>query len=185
MFIRTERLFLRPGWPEDVEELAAAIGNEAAIVSTGFSRQASKQAFLREFFARPQSRLLPHFLIHLRTGNGPVLIGGISLTASGHHVRLNYWLARKYSGQGYATEALRAVLAEARMLGHREVIAEQADESDTISRMLERAGFKPVDERRSRDFIEGPVPARVHVAILTDKLFDLLGVGSQPSPRPA
>ena len=31
MFLRTQRLFLRPAWPEDAPELTRAIGQEAIV----------------------------------------------------------------------------------------------------------------------------------------------------------
>ena len=31
MFLRTQRLFLRPAWPEDAAEIARAIGHEPVV----------------------------------------------------------------------------------------------------------------------------------------------------------
>lgn len=179
MFIRTERLFLRPGWPEDMDELAEVLSEEAA--SRGPSDRtvlARRFAELKAYLSRPRERLLPHFLINLREDDGARLIGGVTLARRGEDVELGYWLARRHRGQGYAAEAVRAVLAEARMLGHTQVVAAPDIVLDGHGpRVLEQAGFKLAPETRRRGSMAGA--ARPYVAVLADKLFDVLGVGPQ------
>lgn len=172
MFIRTERLFLRPSWPEDTDELLELMGAEAFVLNVGATALPRTRAELRERLFRRRDRLLPHFCINLRDDNGGTLIGGVGLSRRSDHVELGYWMARGHRGHGYAAEAVRAVLAEARMLGHSRIVA--APFADDESRVLEQSGFKPAAEARRRFSA-----ARLYVAVLADTMFDILGVGPQ------
>jgi len=169
MFIRTERLFLRPGWPEDMQDLRD-LANEGGVVCS------TSAVELDAYLSRPRDVLLPHLFINLRGDNGSRLIGGVGLSRSGDEVELGYWLARKYRGHGYAAEALQAVLAEARMLGHRRIIAKHVADGEAPARVLEQSGFKLASAGRAAD-----ARVRLYVANLTDKLFNLLGVGPNPA----
>jgi ribosomal-protein-alanine N-acetyltransferase len=96
-------------------------------------------------------------------------------------VELGYTIARPHRGHGYAAEAVRAVLAEARMLGHRRVVAAHFPDGEASARVLKQAGFRRTGETRPRYSMRrgGVAPARLYVAVLADKLFDMLGVGPQ------
>lgn len=181
MFIRTERLFLRPGWPEDVDELLHVLGDGSLVRSIGVAAMPPSARALREYLSRPRDRLLPHFFINLRDDAGPKLIGGIGLGRAGRDVELTYWLARRHSGSGYAAEAVKAVLAEARMLGHRKVVATPVPDNDVAVQVLQNSGFKPTDVAgpRSSRARGADSQTRLYVAVLADRLFDLLGVGPQ------
>ncbi len=121
MFIRTERLFLRPGWPEDWAELLDAIDDEA--VARNFARNTSPYTMGNAIAAagQPQDPLLPHFVLTLPTDEGAKLIGSIWLGQVEGKVEIGYWIARDHFGKGYATEAVRAVLSLAPALGHRRI----------------------------------------------------------------
>lgn len=181
MFIRTERLFLRPAWPEDLDELTETLGGDAVIPSIGVSALPRTTGELREYLARPRDGLLPHFFINLRAEGGARLIGSIGLGRAEQDVELGFAIGRRYRGHGYAAEAVRAVLAEARMLGHRRIVAAHFPDGEPSARVLRQAGFKPTAETRSRYSTgrRGEAPARLYVAVLADKLFDMLGVGPQ------
>ncbi|MBB4857380.1 RimJ/RimL family protein N-acetyltransferase [Novosphingobium chloroacetimidivorans] len=187
MFIRTERLFLRPGWPEDMGELVEVLDEDAVRRSIGISALPRSAVALREYISRPRDPLLPHFFINLRDDAGARLIGGIGLGRYGKDVELGYWIAQRHRGLGYATEAVRAVLAEARMLGHREIVALHFADNEASARVLQTSGFKPTGETRARLSIGrgAEAQARLYVATLADKLFDLLGVGPQSAAQAA
>jgi RimJ/RimL family protein N-acetyltransferase len=179
MFIRTERLFLRPAWPEDLDELLEVLGDDSIVRTIGVAALPRTTAELREHLARPREGLLPHFFVNLREEDGAKLIGSVGLVRSGDDIELGYWIARRHRGHGYAAEAVSAVLAEARMLGHRQVVATHFADNAASACVLERVGFKPTQEIRSR-FRSGradEAPARLYVAVLADKRFDMMGVG--------
>jgi ribosomal-protein-alanine N-acetyltransferase len=178
MFIRTERLFLRPGWPEDLDELLELLSDDSVSRTMGASAVPRSVSELRDYIARPHERLLPQFFINLRQDGGARVIGSIGLARSGPDVELGYWIAPAHRGLGYAAEAARAVLAQARALGHERVIAAHVDDHPASGQMLEHAGFKPTEETRMRrSVLRGEAaPVRLYAAMLADKLYDLMGV---------
>lgn len=109
MFARTDRLFLRPGWPEDAAALVAAIGDRTIVEKLARAPWPYRQADAEAFLAT-QHPILPNFLIFSRTRGAPRLIGGIGLAEEPHGVELGYWIAQPFWGLGFATEAANAVL---------------------------------------------------------------------------
>ena len=108
MFIRSERLFLRPAWPEDWEDIRALINDEAVIRNLASVPWPYTVEDAQEFARRAQDRLAPHFLVSRPTAKGEQLIGCAGLAPDGQAVELGYWIARAHWGQGYATEAALA-----------------------------------------------------------------------------
>lgn len=165
MFIRSERLFLRPGWPEDWEELLSRIGDEAVVRNLAKVPWPYTAEDARSFAALPQDARLPHFVITVPTAQAPAeIIGGVGLGPDGHEVQLGYWIARAHWGRGYATEAARAVLGLARTLGHRRLIAKQFIDNPASGRVLSKVGFKLTGEVRPSYSLArgGEAPAAVH-----------------------
>jgi RimJ/RimL family protein N-acetyltransferase len=148
MFIRSERLFLRPGWPEEWAELLAAINDERVVRNLARAPWPYTADDARAFAERQQERMLPHFMITLPTADGAKLIGGCGLGRQGDDIELGYWIAQAHWGQGYATEATRAVLSQARALGHRRIVASHFSDNPASGRVLRKAGFKATGERR-------------------------------------
>ncbi len=148
MFIRSERLFLRPGWPEDWAELYAALvdaGTGDSVVHHFASAPwpcSMDDAMV--FARRPQDKLLPHFVLTLPGAEGARIVGCAGLARHGGEVELGYWIARAHWGQGYATEAVRAVLPLARALGHRRVVANHFADNPASGRVLAKAGFRRI-----------------------------------------
>lgn len=150
MFIRSERLFLRPGWPEDWEELLTVINDEGVVRNLARAPWPYTMDHAMEFAAREQERLLPHFFVTLPTSKGARLVGSIGLGRDGDDVELGYWIAREWWGQGFATEAARAVLRLAAALGHRRLVAGHFADNPASGRVLAKAGFRPTGEQRMR-----------------------------------
>lgn len=150
MFIRTARLFLRPCWPEDRREMLTLI-NEGPLTAnaSGLPWPLTAEDAQR-FIERPVDRLLPHFFITLPKANGGELIGGIGLGRDGDEIGLGYWITSAHHGHGYAAEAIRAVLSMARTLGHKRIIASHIPDDPASAHVLEKVGFKPTVEVRSR-----------------------------------
>jgi RimJ/RimL family protein N-acetyltransferase len=142
MFIRSKRLFLRPGWPEDWAELFTAINDEGVVRNLARAPWPYTMDDALAFARRSQERMLPHFFITLPSGSGAKLIGSIGLGQHEGHVELGYWIARSHWGQGFATEAAQAVLRLARALGHRRIVAGHFVDNPASGRVLTKAGFK-------------------------------------------
>lgn len=151
MFFRSERLFLRPAWPEDCEELIALITEEAVMRDVAAMQWPYTVEDARGFIARPPERLLPHFFITLPTADGARPIGSIGLGKNGDDVQIGFWIGHRHWRQGYATEATRAVLCLARAIGHRRIVATHFADNVATTRVLEKAGFVRTGETRLND----------------------------------
>jgi RimJ/RimL family protein N-acetyltransferase len=154
MFVRTERLLLRPGWIEEAPTLAAAIGDEAVARNLASVPFPYAIADAEAFLSHPADTGRPALQIFARTGRGTRLIGGVGLHrapgASGD-VELGYWIARPYWGLGFATEAGHAMVA----LGHhslrlKRIVASHFIDNPASGRVLRKLGFRPTGATGSR-----------------------------------
>lgn len=169
MFIRTERLFLRPGWPEDWAELHARIADEGIVRNLASAPWPYTREDARRFAATPQAPRHPQFLVTVPGADGNRLIGSVGLGSYDGETELGYWIARASWNQGYATEAARAVLSLARTLGHRRIVAYQFLDNPASARVLSKIGFTPtgaVVNRTSKGRGGQPAAAAVHARVL-------------------
>lgn len=151
MFIRSERLFLRPGWPEDWEELFTQIADEAVVRNLSRVPWPYRPEDAREFAAKQQDARCPHFVITLPTSSAPArIIGSAGLAQRDGEVELGYWIARDHWGKGFATEAARAVLSLARTLGHGRISGIHFKDNPASARVLRKVGFRPTGRTTSR-----------------------------------
>ncbi|MCB2047083.1 MAG: GNAT family N-acetyltransferase [Novosphingobium sp.] len=150
MFIRSERLFLRPGWPEDWQELFCLIDDEGIVRNLARAPWPYTPEHAQEFSARVQETGLPSFFVTLPGANGAKLIGCAGLGRHNGEIELGYWIARDQWGRGFATEATRAVLSVARALGHRRIVAGHFLDNPASGRVLEKAGFRTVSGTANR-----------------------------------
>ena len=151
MFIRSERLFLRPGWPEDRRELFERIADEAVIRNLAGAPWPFSEDDADRLLAGPADPRQPMFLVTLPGSWGSELVGCVGLhDDDGNRPEIGYWIARRYWGQGYATEAARALLRLARALGHREISGYHFVDSPASGRVLEKLGFRRSGNDRPR-----------------------------------
>jgi RimJ/RimL family protein N-acetyltransferase len=151
MFIRSERLFLRPGWPEDWQELLTRIADEAVVRNLARAPWPYTADDAQWFASQPQDARCPHFFVTLPTSSAPAeLIGCVGLAELDGEIELGYWFAREHWGKGYATEAARAVLRLAKVLGHRELVAGHFIDNPASGAVLRKIGFAPTGKLRQR-----------------------------------
>lgn len=151
MFIRSERLFLRPGWPEDWQELLARIDDEEVAKNLAKVPWPYTADDARWFAGQPQHPRCPHFFVTLPTSAKPAeIIGCVGLAEDGDEVELGYWFARPFWGKGFASEAARAVIGLARTLGHRKLVAGHFVDNPASGKVLRKVGFKPTGQIRQR-----------------------------------
>ncbi|MDE8652943.1 GNAT family N-acetyltransferase [Novosphingobium album (ex Liu et al. 2023)] len=151
MFVRSPRLFLRPPWAEDWREIRAGIADEAIVRNLATVPWPYTEDHARQFAQQAQERHLPHFLMTLPDVPQAPVIGCIGLSRRERgEVELGYWVARAHWGRGYASEAARAVLPLARMLGHRRIVAGHFADNPASGRVLLKAGFRPTGFRAER-----------------------------------
>jgi RimJ/RimL family protein N-acetyltransferase len=146
MFIRSERLFLRPAWPEDWAELHALIDDEAVVRNLARAPWPYGSDDARSFVAKAQGTCHPHFFVTLPGATGARLIGCVGLVEEEGQTELGYWIARPYWGLGFATEAGRAVLAMARSHGLPPLIAGHFIDNPASGAVLRKLGFRPTGQ---------------------------------------
>lgn len=140
MFHRTERLFLRPAFPEDSAAILAGIGEESIVRNLARAPWPYQLADASAFAAMPQDVRLPHFLV---TIPGTGVVGSAGLDEHDGEAELGYWIARDHWGRGIATEAAGAVLKIARTLGHRRIVAGHFTDNPASGKVLRKLGFLP------------------------------------------
>lgn len=147
MFHRTERLLLRPAWPEDWEMILWGIGDERVVRNLAKAPWPYLPEHAREFAGRNQDSRYPAFLLTLPENQGARLVGcaGLGPEADGG-AELGYWIARPYWNQGFATEGARGVLEVARLLGHRWVEGRHFLDNPASGKVLRKLGFSPTGE---------------------------------------
>jgi RimJ/RimL family protein N-acetyltransferase len=151
MFVRTQRLLLRPCWPEDAKALYDAVAQEVIIRNLATVPWPYSPADARNFTEALHPQHYPQFLLWKRTNAAPQLIGACGLGQSNGHAELGYWIARAHWGQGYATEAARAVLGVAKALGHRSLIAGHFTDNPASGRVLDKIGFRETGQVELRE----------------------------------
>ncbi len=140
MFHRSERLLLRPPWPEDWSQVLGGIADEGVVRNLARAPWPYSAEDARRFVKLPVDPMYPRFLI--TRARDAALIGCIGIDLTEGEVELGYWIARPYWGQGYATEAGRAVLDVARMLGHERIVASHFLDNPASGRVLAKLGFE-------------------------------------------
>lgn len=150
MFARTERLLLRPIWPEDAAALHRAIADEGIVRNLARAPWPYTAADAEDFAAIEHSHMLPNFMLMLRTDGAPQLIGSCGLGDCEGETELGYWISRHYWGQGFAAEAAKAVVGVAKALGHRKLVASHMIDNPASGRVLRKVGFKPLGMVKQR-----------------------------------
>lgn len=147
MFHRTERLLLRPAWPEDWEMILWGIGDERVVRNLAKAPWPYLPEHAREFAARGQDPRFPAFLLTLPEQQGSRLVGCAGLGAKDDGgAELGYWIARPYWGRGFATEGARGVLEVARLLGHCRIEGRHFLDNPASGKVLRKLGFTPTNQ---------------------------------------
>jgi RimJ/RimL family protein N-acetyltransferase len=145
--LRTERLVLRTPQRSDASRIGKLSRDHA--VARMVTRMPYPQpdigaeGFLLIMEARAPLGEDHLFAIEL-TDEG--VIGLCGAHAHGDRFEIGYWLGRPYWGQGYATEAARALTAYALALERGPLVATHFVDNPASGRVLEKAGFRYTGE---------------------------------------
>jgi RimJ/RimL family protein N-acetyltransferase len=150
MFARTERLLLRPSWPEDAGELHQAIADEGIVRNLArapwpYTAEDAVRSATQEHDAH-----FPSFLMMLRTNGAPRLIGACGIGNLNGEAELGYWIGRPYWGLGFATEASRAVVEIAKAIGHKKLVANHFTDNPASGNVLRKLGFQSTGKTAER-----------------------------------
>jgi RimJ/RimL family protein N-acetyltransferase len=150
MFARTERLLLRPSWPEDAGELHQAIADEGIV--RNLARAPWPYTAEDAVRSEPQEHdaHFPSFLMMLRTNGAPRLIGACGIGNLDGEPELGYWIGRPYWGLGFATEASRAVIEIAKTIGHKKLVASHFTDNPASGKVLRKLGFQSTGKTAQR-----------------------------------
>lgn len=144
MFVRTDRLLLRPGWIEDAPALAHALGDETIARNTTQIPWPYGIEEAHAFLSMPQDTHAPRCLVFARTSGAPRLVGGVAISDGDHGAELGYWIARPYWGLGFATEAAGALVRAARQsLKIRRLHSGHFADNHASGHVLRKLGFRP------------------------------------------
>lgn len=145
MFVRTERLLLRPGWSQDAPALFKAIGEESIVRNLATAPWPYRPDDAEAWLATERRADEPSLLIFRRTEADPELVGAIGFgRRPAGRIEFGYWIARRHWGRGYATEAGRAMLAAARHgLRLKRLDAGHFLDNPASGRVLAKLGFRP------------------------------------------
>lgn len=147
MFVRTDRLFLRPAWLEDAPELTRAIAHEPVVRMLARVPWPYGEEHARAWIATPKDPYFPSLLMTL-PGEGGRIVGCVGMHAKPNGPEVGYWVEPGSWGRGYATEGLGGLLGLARTLGHRRVVSRHAADNPASGRVLRKTGFRPTGRAR-------------------------------------
>jgi len=148
MFYRSERLFLRPAFPEDSREIYYGICDAGVVQMLASAPWPYRPADAEQFCAMPAVPQAPRFVVTLPGAKGAPIVGTVGFKIQDAGLELGYWIARDHWGQGYATEAGRGAIAVARSLGHKRVLAGHYVDNPASGRVLKKLGFRETGEVR-------------------------------------
>lgn len=148
MFHRTERLFLRPAWPEDWEAIYKGIADEGVVRNLANAPWPYTAQHARDFARLPHDPANPRFLV--MSPDRMELVGCIGIDPHGDDIEMGYWISRKHWRQGFATEAGRAVIEIARMMGCKRIVASHYIDNPASGRVLRKLGFRPTGKADKR-----------------------------------
>ncbi len=144
MFHVTERLLLRPAWPEDAGALLRGIADEGVVRNLARAPWPYLPQHAQEFVMRDMDPFYPRFLITLPTSTGSEIVGCIGIDPNKFgETELGYWIARPYWGRGFASEAGLGMLEVARLLGHQRIAAGHFTDNPASGKVLRKIGFMP------------------------------------------
>jgi RimJ/RimL family protein N-acetyltransferase len=148
MFYRSERLFLRPAFPEDSREIYEGIRDAGVARMLARAPWPYRQADAQEFCAMPEDPRAPRFAVTLPALKGAPIIGVVGFHRKKDELCFGYWIARDHWGYGYATEAGRGALEVACALGLKRVVAGHYVDNPASGRVLRKLGFRETGEVR-------------------------------------
>lgn len=149
MFMRTQRLLLRPVWNEDAAALTKAISDEAIVRNLATAPWPYTLEDAQRFIQIERPTHTPNFMVMRRTHAAPELIGSCGLLERNGSIEIGYWIARNHWGLGYATEAANALLEVALALGHTQIHAGYFADNPASGHVLRKVGFTPSGPART------------------------------------
>jgi len=162
-FLETLRLILRAPRPADAAALASLANNRRVVENTGRLPYPYGEDDARKWIASPLAAREARFVVTLKPPDGRLVgVVGFDRLTDGDAPDLGYWLGEPHWGQGFATEAARAVVDFAFLTrGFRRLAAGCRITNSASRRVLEKCGFQYCgDDMMESRYFGGTVPVR-------------------------
>jgi RimJ/RimL family protein N-acetyltransferase len=154
--IVTARLVLRLPRMDDVDDLVAGIGDPAVARMLARIPQPYRRADGEGFVAFARQRVREGRNLHLLIVHDGRPVGGIGIADMPLRCEFGYWLARRYWGRGFATEAGTAVLAYGfEALGLKLIRSGVYTENRSSLRVQQKLGFAAVGRSQRSSLARG------------------------------
>jgi RimJ/RimL family protein N-acetyltransferase len=137
--LKTVRLVMRTPCFEDAKRLAILVNDRRIAENTARIPHPYGVADAKEWIGAMTSQSAETYLITV----GGEIVGGCGIDVRGGLPEIGYWLGVPFWGNGYATEAARALIDHAFAdLGHEVVISGARVSNPASRRVLEKCGFQ-------------------------------------------
>ncbi len=145
--LKTERLLLRPFTLADAPEVRRLAGDRDIASTTANIPHPYEDGVAEAWISTHQENFDQGQALSLAIvrRHDSALIGGIGLGIRREYDRaeMGYWIGKPYWGNGYATEAARALLAYGfSVLGLNRIFAEHFSRNPASGRVMEKLGMK-------------------------------------------
>ena len=145
LVLSTDRLDLRASTRDDAALVSALIGNPDVRRYLGGIVPQEQQSSAAQYYANP-GKGEAMWTVLLRHSGTPIGLMTITLHKDGNAMELSYQFLPDHWRKGYAREAARAVLQDAKdRLGHPTVIAETQAANGASRHLLESLGMTEYD----------------------------------------
>ncbi len=148
MFMRTDRLFLRPVFPEDWRDVYRGIADFGVVSMLARAPWPYGAIDAKVHCRKPAPVGALKFSVTLPALSGAPVIGQIGIERDEEGYELGYWIGRRWQRRGYASEAVRGVLDMAAALGVDRVNAGHFLENTASGKVLKANGFIETGEIR-------------------------------------
>ncbi len=147
MFMRTERLFLRPVFPEDWRDIYRGIADYGVVSMLARAPWPYSKDDARTFCSSANADGRKRFAITLPQQAGAPVIGMIGFEQlDGDGEEVGYWIGKNWQRRGFATEAVRGVVQIAEALGLASLEAGHFIDNPASGQVLRKAGFAETGE---------------------------------------
>lgn len=175
MFMRTERLFLRPVFPEDWRDIYRGIADYGVVSMLARAPWPYGEDDARSFCNAANADGRTRFAITLPDDAGAPIIGMIGFEQlDGEGEELGYWIARAWQGRGFATEAVRGVIEIAQALRIESLEAGHFIDNPASGKVLRKAGFQETGQ-----ISQTSSTGRGGAKIMTRRFVKWLGVNAE------
>jgi [ribosomal protein S5]-alanine N-acetyltransferase len=143
--IETARLTLRSYSAADIPDLVRLAGAREVAATTLRIPHPYTEQDAKEFIAANAAKTAPETRFAITLTSDGQLCGGIGLGVdeAHHRAELGYWLGVPYWGQGYATEAARAMIQYGfETLGLQRIYASYVPHNVASGRVLQKIGMR-------------------------------------------